>query len=109
MTNDMEFDDSETENLEMTLPDIYAKLLLEDDIIIVIAKEDFDDLKAGLTSVKAKENIKLKAMSMPVDTTKLQFTELTCTDCSALEMRLQISLKKRRTISIKSIEKVGGF
>lgn len=107
MPNEIDYDDEEDNNL--SLHEIYAQLLLEDDIIIVINKDDYDAIKAGLTSVKAKENTKLKNKDMPVDTNKLQFSILPCEDCALTEIRLQISLAKRKTFSIKRFEKVKDF
>lgn len=117
MSNEIDFDDDDFEEEQqgtasteqMTLHDLYAQLLLSEDIIITINSDDFDSLKAGITSVKAKENIKLKNKGMPTDNTTLRFTQLPCEECNAMEMRVQISLTKRRTFTIKKLEVAEGF
>lgn len=94
---------------EMTIQELYETLIMKEDIILTIAEKDYEFIKRSLTAHKAKENTKLKDKGMPIDTNKLQFLNLDCPSCDIGNVKLQISLLKRKTFSIKKIESPSQF
>lgn len=98
-------DDDLAEDTGMTLHDLYAELLLKDELIITVPTADIDSVKGGLISIKGKENSKLRAKGMPVDNNKLTVTVLPAKeDTQAGFSRVHLILAKRKTYNIAKIE-----
>lgn len=103
-------EDDLEEETGMTLHDLYAELILKDELIITVPTADIDSIKAGLISVKGKENSKLRSKGMPVDNSKLTVTLLPAKeDTQAGFTRVHLVLAKRKTYHIAKIETPDDF
>lgn len=104
------YDEDLDEDNNLTLHDLYAELLLKDELIITIPSTDFISIKTGIISIKGKENSKLKAKGMPVDQNKLTITVLPQTeDTPEGFIRVHLILAKRKTYNILKIEEPSDF
>lgn len=86
---------------EMTLQDIYKQLILKEDIIIIIDAIDETRVRKGLSSIKAKENAKLRDNDLPTDSTTLEYIVHSDDELKKQKrIKLQIFLKQRPTVKI---------
>lgn len=108
--DDDDFDDFESaepsaENNQMTITELYETLILQTSVIITVTAFDAKAIRAGITSIKGKENSKLKRQGLPIDPSRLEFIELACDKKGFI--RLQISLIGKKAFTIASIETAG--
>lgn len=92
------------EDVEMTVQELYAQLLLADELLITVESHSADDIKAALISIKAKENAKLKNKGMPVDNSKLNVVIVRDPELAEGFTKLHLTLIKRKTFAIAKIE-----
>lgn len=92
------------EDIDMTPTELYAELLLREELIITVENHLVAEIKASLINVKAKENTKLKDKGMPVDKSKLVVNVVTDKELKEGFTKLHISLVKRRSFNILKIE-----
>lgn len=86
---------------EMTLQDIYKQLILKEDIIIIIDAIDEIRVRKGLSSIKAKENAKLRDNDLPTDNTTLEYIVHSDDELKKQKrIKLQIFLKQKATVKI---------
>lgn len=98
------------EDTEMTVQELYAQLLLSEELILTVERHAVEEIKKSLISVKGKQNTKLRNMGMPVDNTKLSVTELPrLADTPEQLTRIHIVLAARKSFPIAKIEKPSGF
>lgn len=98
------------DDVEMTPNELYAELLIRDELIITVASHLVEEIKASIISVKSKENAKLKDKAMPVDKSKLSVIELPVAEGQQEGFsRVHIQLLKRRSFAIAKIESPSGF
>ena len=85
---------------EFTIQALWRTLSEREDIIIVIDKVDEPSLRKQLSSMKAKENYKLKSAGIPTDDVTLEF--ITHKDISVDEdqVKLQVILKHKPRIKL---------
>jgi hypothetical protein len=107
-----ESNDLEDEENQLTLNEILAQVLLSDEIVITVLRTDVDSIQAGLIGIKAKENRKLRAKGVPIDSSRFTFEIVEDADDKNLkdyECKLRISLIKRRSFNVRKIETPSGF
>lgn len=103
-------DDEDFSEEGTTAHEVYAELLLKDEIIVTISIDEAQAFKQRLISIKGKENSKLKAKGIPVESTKLSMTELAPKEDTPLDcVRLYLHLTKRKTFNITKIESPSDF
>jgi hypothetical protein len=92
-------DNNNTESGEFTLASLWNSICDKEDIIIVIDKVDELRVRKQLSSLKAKENAKLKSAGIRPDDTTLEFIEHK--DFTEKEkIKLQIILKHKPTVKV---------
>lgn len=97
------------EETNLSLADIYNQLQVHGELIITIPADEEGILRKGLAGVKAKQNMKLKASNLPIDTATLSYTVLPKKDAAGKEVPgqvdVQILLSKRTQITVLGIKK----
>lgn len=86
----------------MSYADIYASVLLNEEIIITIPAEIEERVKIGLRNHKARQLAKLKQDGAPIDSSSLSFIVTDSTMEGAIDMT--ITLKERSTVPIMSVK-----
>lgn len=90
--------------MEMTLQDIYKQLILQEDIIIIIDAVDEPRVRKGLSSIKAKENAKLRDNNLPTDNSTLEFKVHVDEELKKSgRVRLQMFLKDKPTVKVHKL------
>jgi len=98
------------EDVSMTVQELYAQLLMSDELILTVEAHAIEEIKKGLISVKGKENSKLKAKNMPTDESKLSITLLKSEEDTPPNMvRIHIALARRKSFTIAKIEAPSDF
>ena len=92
------------ENLEetMTFQDIYASLLLHDEIRITIPTDELDRVKVGMKNVKGKIATKNRESGLPVDSSVLKFSSIPSD--LADHIVLTIIADRKGSVVVKKIE-----
>lgn len=78
---------------ELTYQDMYATIILSEEITFVIPSEDIERTKTGIKNCKARQTSKDKADGLPVDNRELLFTNKESTEYPGAT-ELTISFKK---------------
>lgn len=87
---------------EMGLKELYEKLLLEEDIIVVIDKVDETRVRKGLSSIKAKQNAKFKDSGLPTEDSTIEFKVHEDYKVNG-RVKLQIYLKQKATVKVHAL------
>lgn len=106
--DDLDFEEEAKPSLntnEMTINELYEYVILQSSVILTVTHRDATAIRAGITSIKGKENSKLRRQGLPIASSRLEFANLPC-DKEGFT-RLQISLIDRKTFSIVEIEQAG--
>lgn len=101
---DAEDFDSEDGSTELSLTDLYDRLVLEGELIVTVPVEQEQKLRKGLAGVKAKQNQKLKDSGLPVDDASLGFV-VTANKKIQGAIDIHITLAKRTTITVLAVKK----
>lgn len=88
---------------EVTLEELYKQLLLHEDIFVEVGGESVHRIRKGISSIKAKNNDKLKRADLPIDRFKIDY-EIVKEDKEAKLVRLRIRIIKPVLIQVKKIE-----
>jgi len=86
---------------ELTYADLYKRLLIHEDIIVVIGGEDFYRLRKGISSIKAKDNAKLKEADLPTEKFKIEYDKLD-EDRVNKSVKIRIRIVKPDSLVVKS-------
>ena len=95
---------------DRTMGDLYKELLINEDMILIIDREEEEQMKQGLIAVKYKYNKAAKTADRPTDNRALTFVtlpfteeeEMTMEDLSA-KTKIQVYLKARATIRVHKL------
>lgn len=88
---------------ELSLTDIYNKLLAHGELILTIPIDQEQDLRKGLTWTKAKQNKRIKEAGLQPDNASLSFTILPSTGKPEL-IDIHVVLAKKSSITIVDIK-----
>lgn len=93
------------ENLEetMTFQDIYASLLLHDEIRITIPATELERVKVGMKNVKGKIATKNRDSGLPVDSSVLKFSAVPDEELEG-HIVLTIVADRKGSVVVKKIE-----
>jgi hypothetical protein len=89
---------------EMSLADLYQKLLAEEELIVTIPREAEETLRKGLSSHKYKLNQRLKREGIPPDDSTFTF-QVTESKSHPGAVDVHIFLAKKSTIPVLEISK----
>jgi hypothetical protein len=87
----------------VTLEELNKQLLLHEDIFVEINGEDLHRIRKGISSIKAKNNAKLKAAGLPIDKFKIEYAVIK-EDVVNHIVRLRIRMVKPMVIQVKKLE-----
>lgn len=115
--NNEDFDEQDYENTDnllaedadISIKELFAQLLISNELLVTIENHQVEDLKKSLISVKAKENARLKSKGIPVDNSKLTITEVIKADVPEGYTKLHLLLTKPKQFNIAKIETPAGF
>lgn len=94
--------DQEEQERELTYLDIYKKLLLSEDMILEIGGEDLHRLRKGISSVKARDNAKLKDSGLPVERFKIDYMMLGENQLTKT-VKIRIRIVRPDTVMVKNL------
>jgi len=101
-TEDLEL--LEAEGDEMALEDIWKKLSIHEDLIMIIDKSDEPRLRKGLSAMKSKETAKLRSAGLPIEPVNLEFVVHKAVEGMPPNVvKLQVFLKKRAVVRLHKI------
>lgn len=96
-------DNNDAESGEFTIQSLWSSISKNGDIIIIIDRVDEARLRKQLSSIKAKENAKIKSAGLHPDDTTLEFIEHKDETLDKNQVKLQIFLKQKPTVKIHKI------
>jgi hypothetical protein len=96
---DVENDDGE----ELSFTELLASVMLNDEIIITIPKEELVRVKNGLKNTKTKQATKFKDEGLAVDPSTLVFVERPPSNGDSEFIDLSIQLVRRGTVKVAKI------
>jgi hypothetical protein len=102
--------DTPLENVTLTAQGLYETLVIEEQVIITLEEESFQELKRSLIGIKGKNNMRLDEKGLAKDTSKLVFNYLPTIGTTPVGcIRVQISLQKKKMFTVAKIEKPSEF
>lgn len=101
-------EDDEDESTELSLADIYNRLLLHKELILTIPKDQEETLRKGLASVKSKQNTKLKDSGIQPDQAQLQYKTIQNEELPDA-VDIHIVLSKRTAITVIKVQRPDEF
>ena len=95
-------EDKKIESEELTFSEIYASVMMNEEVVITIPLEEVERVKTGLKNLKAKQASKLKEEGLLPDPSVFTFVERECEeeDLKGLFTDLSIQLARRSTVKI---------
>lgn len=107
-TDDWPIIEDDDETTELSLVDIYNRILLNKELIITVPKDQEEMLRKGLASVKSKQNTKLKESGINPDSSQLQYNVTPNTEIPDA-VDVHIILSKRAAITVLKIQRPDDF
>lgn len=98
----------EEETTELSLADIYNRLLINKELILTVPKDQEETLRKGLASVKSKQNTKLKESGIQPDSSQLQYNVTPSIDIPDA-VDVHIILSKRTSITVLKMQRPDDF
>jgi len=99
------FDEEDEENTgQLSLTDLYNRLLIDNELIVTVPVEEESKVRKGLAVIKAKKNKQLKEAGLPVDDASFSFT-VTANKKIEGAIDIHIVLAKRTTITVLGVKK----
>lgn len=95
-------DQFESNQIALTLNDIYIMLMEKEDITIEVASEWLHRIRKGVSTIKAKNNAKLKAAGLPTDGSRVEY-KIIESNLYNETVKLKIWLVKPEAIPIHGI------
>lgn len=93
---------SEVVEKQMTMPDLYSLLCQHDDIIIIVPGDEVHRIRKGISSLKSKQNAKLKDAGLPADDRRVEYKVLS-KDVKTHTVKLQIYFDGGPTVTVKEV------
>lgn len=94
-----------TETEEVAFSELYASVLLNEEIIITIPPEEVERVKTGLKNLKAKQASRMKEDGLVPDPSIFAFNTLPAKDESLKDSYVDLSIQ----LSRKSVVKIAGI
>ena len=94
-----------TETEEIAFSELYASVLLNEEIIITIPPEEVERVKTGLKNLKAKQASRMKEDGLVPDPSIFTFNILPLKDESLKDSYVDLSIQ----LSRKSVVKIAGM
>ena len=94
-----------TETEEIAFSELYASVLLNEEIIITIPPEEVERVKTGLKNLKAKQASRMKEDGLVPDPSIFAFNILPIKDESLKDSYVDLSIQ----LSRKSVVKIAGI
>lgn len=94
-----------TETEEIAFSELYASVLLNEEIIITIPPEEVERVKTGLKNLKAKQASRMKEDGLVPDPSIFAFNILPTKDESLKDSYVDLSIQ----LSRKSVVKIAGI
>lgn len=93
---------------EMTLQDIFKRVMLEEDIFLIIDAVEELRLRKGLSKIKHDYNAKLRDNNLEPEDANLEFKVHEDTALPKNQVKIQIYLKKKPTITVHKLQVADG-